>query len=235
MIIQDTIQTSSITDWISAIGVLLGVPITIVSLYKLFMKDKEQERKLNSLEKMAIEQNNIVLQLKSQADQMIIQSGHFQYQASLMKESNRLIEKQLELQTGIFLHDKDTAESKIKLEAQKRLSEIKPYFSFEGSSSGPDGFKLMLQNLGKRAENVTIKEVDTKFVNLQPKIENRSVDNNNLLNINGYPNANTHNPAIEEPYEIDLNFSDIDGNKYFQKIKKVRNGSYLIEDPQKKA
>ena len=85
MIIQDTIQTSSITDWISAIGVLLGVPITIVSLYKLFMKDKEQERKLNSLEKMAIEQNNIVLQLKSQADQMIIQSGHFQYQASLMK------------------------------------------------------------------------------------------------------------------------------------------------------
>lgn len=235
MIIEETIQTSSITDWISAIGVLLAVPITIVSLFKLFRKNKEQERKISSLETIAKEQNSIVLQLKSQADQMIIQSGHFQYQASLMKESNRLIEKQLELQTGIFLHDKDTANSQAKLEAQKRLGEIKPHFSFEGSSSGPDGFKLSLQNLGNKAENVSVIEIDNKFVNLQPKIENRNVDNNNLLNINGYPNAETHFPAIEVPYEVNLNYSDIDGNNYFQKIKKIRNGSYLIEDPQKRA
>lgn len=224
-------NTPKITDWISAIGVLLGIPVTIYSIFKLFRKDKEQERKINSLETIAIEQNNVVKQLKAQADQLVIHSSHFQHQASLMKASNDLFERQLSFQMDNYFEMKGNEEEKLKIEKQRRINEIRPDFRNEGSSTGPDGFKLNLQNLGERAENVAMRTISTEHVNFRSSFNGRTVDKNNILSIFGVTDINSPYSALEVPFEIQIEYSDVDGNSYFQKIRKGTDGSYFIGDP----
>jgi hypothetical protein len=47
-------------DWINALSSALGIPIIIWGIIKIFKKDKDQERKLNSLEDLAISQDEII-------------------------------------------------------------------------------------------------------------------------------------------------------------------------------
>ncbi|MDB5006242.1 MAG: hypothetical protein JWP45_635 [Mucilaginibacter sp.] len=53
----DTAKTSSITDWISASGVMLGAPLVFWGVITLFRKDKKKERQLTALEELATAQN----------------------------------------------------------------------------------------------------------------------------------------------------------------------------------
>lgn len=227
--------TPSVTDWIQAIGVLLGVPTGIWGILKLFRKNKEQERKLNSLEDIAKQQNKIVKELKDQADEMIIQSGHLQYQASLMNDSNKLLEKQVELQTDIFLHKKGIEEKKLAFEQQKRIIAIKPFFSSPASGSGSQGFHIDLYNKGGDAQNITIKDINTEIVRLQPLKKNLRIDRGGKFTMKGRPISDkTHFNAYHVTFEIDLTFQDIDSNEYSQNIKKIQNGKYIIEEPKLK-
>ena len=222
----------SITEWIQAIGVLLGVPATIWGIFKLFRKDREQERKLNSLESIANEQNEIVKQLKDQADQMIIQSGHLQYQASLMKDSNKLLESQIEIQTNAYLHEKGLKEDKLAFDKQKRLTEIKPFFTRSSSGSGPQQFHFDLDNKGGDAQNLSIKEINTDFVYLEPLKKNLRIDRGDKVTMRGRPRADkTYFNSHQVTFEIALIFQDIDGNEYSQNIRKIQNGKFIVEDP----
>ena len=51
---------SSITDWIQAIGVFIGVPIILSGIVKLFIKDKDKERKIIALENLSKQHSEIV-------------------------------------------------------------------------------------------------------------------------------------------------------------------------------
>lgn len=62
----------SITDWISALASLLGIPAVLYGMGRLFVKDKEKERQLNSLESLAASQ---VLQI----DELSKQTSEYQY------------------------------------------------------------------------------------------------------------------------------------------------------------
>ena len=53
-----------ITDWINSIAALIGIPIVVWGIIKLFIKDKNQERKLSSLEKLAVSQDEMIKKMK---------------------------------------------------------------------------------------------------------------------------------------------------------------------------
>lgn len=223
---------STVTDWIQAIGVLLGVPVGIWSIISLFRKDKEKEKQLNSLNSIAFSQNEIIIKLSEQIEQLSIQSSEFQYQNSLMKDANVLLEKQIELQYDFYIHGKEVEGKKLELERNKRLSEIKPHFISSTSHSSPDMFDFKLENKGGDAKKIKIQKVESKFVQFNSLPENFSIDKLGYFNISGTPNAyNTYFNGNSVTFDINLEFEDIDGNAYFQNIKRLQTGRYIIEEP----
>ncbi|WPQ63054.1 hypothetical protein SIO70_32320 [Chitinophaga sancti] len=69
-----------ITDWISAMGVIIGVPVAIVSIFKLFQKNKEHEQQIASFTSM-------VISLDKQAAELL--------------EQNKLLRQDLQLRENI--------------------------------------------------------------------------------------------------------------------------------------
>ncbi|WPV67557.1 hypothetical protein [Chitinophaga sp. LS1] len=69
-----------ITDWISAMGVVIGVPVAIVSIFKLFQKNKEHEQQIASFTSM-------VISLDKQAAELL--------------EQNKLLQQDLQLRENI--------------------------------------------------------------------------------------------------------------------------------------
>tara|TARA_R110000868_G_scaffold345571_1_gene606704 strand:- start:130 stop:690 length:561 start_codon:yes stop_codon:yes gene_type:complete len=178
------------------------------------------------------EQNEIVKQLKNQADQMIIQSGQMQYQSSLMNDSNKLLEKQIELQSNMFLHNQGIEEQKLSLERQRIMSKIKPYFVKQGSNSNADRFYANFTNKGKEAKNLTIQELDVSLVRLQiPKL-NLRIDQGGAFNLEGTPRKDTGNISPEQvTYQIELQYQDAENNQYTQRVEKLRGGGYEVGEP----
>lgn len=221
-----------ITDWIQAIGVLIGIPVGIWSIISLFRKDKEKEKQLNSLNGIASSQNNVVLKLTEQVEQLTVQSNHFQYQNSLMIEANDIMKKQLELQYVIFNHGKDVEMKTQEIERSKQIAKIKPYFISNTSQASQGKFKLNLENKGGDAKNLRIIELETKFVCFDPISKDFNIEKFGVFNITGGPNPNnTYFDAHNVTFEINLEFDDIDGNSYYQNIKRLQTGKYIIDEP----
>jgi TolA-binding protein len=223
---------ASITDWIQSIGVLLGVPSVVWGVVSLFRKNKEQERKILSLENIAKEQNEIVKQLKAQVDQMILQSENQRYQSSLMLDSNKLIEKQIEIQISAFHHDKNIEEQKMALEKKKRLNEIKPYFISANSASSPSDFYVNLENKGGSAINLRIEEIIAKNICFNSLGNNLRIDTGSRVKIQGrVANEQTFTNENNVFFEIKLIYEDVDNNAYYQEIKRMNTGQYIVNEP----
>ena len=213
-------QESSITDWISSIASLLGVPIIIWGILKLFIKDKNQERKLSSLENLALSQDKVIKKMTDQIAELSKQTEEFRYHSELMKESNELISTQIQIQNEVFIHSKITENTKLKLQKSIRLSEIRPYFIVNRNSSNSSSIIIRLKNKEKLAKNLEFKKVEADFINFQ-NLESHLVeyDTNDELEIKG--TIDSTNPDFNNPerqYEILLSFEDVDGNKYQQRI-----------------
>jgi len=225
----------TITDWIQAIGVLLGIPVGVWSIISLFRKDKEKEKQLESLSSIATSQNEAVKMLSEQVEQLTIQSNHFQYQGSLMNEANDLTKQQLAMQYDFYVHGKEVESKKLELEKNKRIAEIKPYFISNLSHSSPEMFKLYLENKGGDAKNIRILNIETKFVWFHPIPKDFSVGKIDVFNISGGPNPeNTYFNGNNVTFEINLEFEDIDGNSYYQNIKRLQTGKFIIDDTKMK-
>jgi uncharacterized coiled-coil protein SlyX len=222
-------MASSTTDWIQAIGVLLGVPITAYGIIKLFIKDKENQRKLASLEMMSKHQENIVRELHLQVVELIKQGSELKYQSFLMSEANKLMEKQIELQYNIHSENKKSTEDAREFERSKRLSEVKPYFAVEPDSSSPDEFKFRIVNKGSVARNVELETVILEQCYINKIAKRDTVEKNTEIVFVGRPRDSKHSRDVE--FEVHLLFQDIDDNQYFQTIKKERNHKYTISEP----
>jgi hypothetical protein len=88
-------EAPKITDWIASLAAIIGVPLAFYSFIKLIKKDKDRVAQIKSLV-------NISSKLTEQVEQLAIQASASQYQSTLMFEHNKLIEKQLEIQTEAF-------------------------------------------------------------------------------------------------------------------------------------
>lgn len=231
-IITSIIYEASITEWIQAIGVLLAIPATVWGVFKLFKKNKEHEQTINALEQIVKEQNDVVKQLKEHVHYMDKQSEHHQYLASLMLNSNKLLEKQFELQTDALFHNKDVEKQKIDIEKQKRINAIKPHFITDTSGSGMNDFFINLINRGGDALNVRIKDVKAEFINFSSLSSNLRVEKANIVEIKGRVSAQdgSINPKSVS-FTIKLIFSDVDKNEYYQLINREKTGRYIVSEP----
>jgi hypothetical protein len=121
--------SAAITDWIRAIAALLTVPVAIWGIFKLFIKDKAQDRKLSSLEKLAQSQIEANTHLKGQVRQLELTTStlknHSEYFAGNL---NRLTELSVEMikQTRLVAAANATMKKRLKVEidAQKEFLEV---------------------------------------------------------------------------------------------------------------
>lgn len=226
------LMETHVTDWIQAIGVLLGIPATIWGIFSLFRKDKEKEMEIDALNNMAISQNEVVIKLTEQIEQLTLQSNEFQYHSNLMLERNKILEKQFELQNAIYLGEKATSEKQEALEKSKHLLAIKPFFINNMSQSSPISFSLRLENKGGDARNIRIVNNHTDFVWFR-RLDNININQYDSFEIIGGANAEkTFYNGNNVTFEIQLEFDDIEGNTYSQTINRYNNGKYTISDPE---
>jgi hypothetical protein len=221
-----------ITDWISSIAALLGIPIVIWGIIKLFIKDKNQERKLSSLEKLAVSQDEMIKKMTEQISELSKQTSEYQFQSELMKESNNLISKQIELQNDIFLHNKGIEEKKLEIQEIKRLSDIKPHFINNGGGSNSSSILINLKNKGNTARCLILNKIRGEFINFERLNPEAEIDNGKNIEIkaNITPSGRYQDNG-QRDYQIELLYEDIDGNKYKQKIENREIGNpELIND-----
>ena len=208
-----------ITDWINSIAALIGVPLIMWGIIKLFIKDKAQERKLSSMEKLAISQNEMVNKMNEQIQELSKQTAEFQRQSVLMQDSNELISKQVELQNDIFLHEKGTEEKNAELQKKRRLNDIKPYFVNNGGTSSSTNVSINLKNKGNTAINLDLKKVQGDFIHFGKLDSEKEIDSGLNIEIKGnIAPAGRNLDNATRNYILELYFKDIDGNKYKQVI-----------------
>lgn len=204
----------SITDWISATGTFLGVPAAIFGIFRLFKKDIELERKLTALESISASQNDLVDKMQVEIDLLLVQTGEFKYQSTLMFDHNKLIEKQIEDQANLSLSAQAIEEKKIAIEQQKRLIEIKPYFTYRSASAPTYNYFLGLLNKGQTAQEIWCEILEP--VGTTVELDKKDVGQKELLNLTYQPNG--FRPFNEIYFKGKLNFKDVDGNEYYQLI-----------------
>lgn len=222
---------SSITDWISAIAAAIGIPFVLWGFIKLVIKDKDKQKQLDALEKIAQNQININSKLQEEVEQLTKQTGEFQYQSNLMFESNQIFEKQVSLLHEYFLESKASEKKKFEIEKQKRLLDIKPFFVSNGGGSYPQQFTIRLHNKGGTAEHLQIENLNPDAV-IFNRIDPKSiVEKGKVLEITGssISESNNRNSNLAE-FEINIVFKDIDGSEYFQRIRR-QNHQITFDNP----
>ncbi len=196
----------TITDWITAIAALFGIGPIVWGLVKLFLKDKEKEERLKFFQE--------------QVDELKRQTSEYQYQSTLMRAANDLLEKQINLQTDIYLKTQDVETKKLEIEKIKRISDTKPHFVFQTAISSPDVFKLKLRNNGATADNIRI-ESSTDFIKMYPIKTNLRADKGEVIEINGYADrTQTFFNSSQVTGQILIAYKDADGREYLQNISK---------------
>jgi len=221
-----------VTDWINSIAALIGVPLVIWGIIRLFIKDKDQERKLSSLEKLAVSQDEMIKKMTEQIYELSKQTSEYQFQSELMKESNNLISKQFELQNDTFFHNKGIEEKKLELEKIKRLSEIKPHFINNGGSSNSSNISITLKNKGNTASNLILNKVRGEFIFFEKLNSEIEIDNGKNIEIKAnIASSGRYQDNGSRDYELELKYTDMDGNQYKQKIENRKIGNpELIEE-----
>jgi hypothetical protein len=198
-------MTLLITDWIASLAAIIGVPLAFYSFIKLIKKDKDRVAQIKSLV-------NISSKLTEQVEQLAIQASASQYQSTLMFEHNKLIEKQLEIQTEAFANSNTIEAKKLALQKQKQLAEIRPHFSFNGSSND----YLTLVNKGHSAYTMSLEEIDPLGGMMQlERVSN--IGRNEQVTVR--LQFDTDVPYNQRRYNIRLKFKDIDENEYYQDMK----------------
>jgi hypothetical protein len=192
--------TPSITDWITSIAAIVGVPLSMIAFIKLVRRDKDKDRQLQ--------------QLSKQTQELTSQTSEFRYHSIQMFEHNKLVEAQLDLQKRAQEEHRAFKSEELEITRQKRRMEIRPYFIFrQGAPSGYNHY-IQLLNKGGEASHVSL--------NFNPEsIESIRKDNKKLT----IDRASTFDFTVAlkainryAPIPIELLFEDQDGNHYNQTI-----------------
>lgn len=202
-----------ITDWISSIAALLGIPSIVYGIVRLFIKNKDQEKKLVALESLASSQSQ-------QIEELAKQTSEYQHHSELMRESNELSRIRVELQNQNFLHNRVNDEQKAELQNKERRLAIKPHFILSsGSSSSPENFQIRLQNKGNMARNLKLEVTDDEPVKIKPLDPTRECNQNQGIEILGTADsAKTELNSNQVPFGLLVHYEDINGNRYTQRL-----------------
>ena len=164
--------------------------------------------------------------MQLQVEQIIEQTSQLQYQGHLMYESNKLLEKQIDLQSSIHSEDKIFKEKKLEIEKTKRLSKIKPYFIIEPRMFHLKEFRFSIVNKGKVALNVELNEHKFEEAVIYQLSKIDRVEQTKEIVFDGKSIGGKDGRNVE--IETNLIFEDVEGNKYFQTLKKKVHGNFEI-------
>jgi hypothetical protein len=202
------INNLPITDWIQAIGALVAIIGALIAFLKLFKRDLDKQKQIDSLYKMA-EQSEI------QANQLI-------NLAEYINKSNSLLSQQVSLIQEILISsekDNEKTQERIEVENKLRKNQNLPRFEFLHGSGNLESFVLDFENKGKIGKIKGIESLeDNKIsnVNLLNAVDS-NIDENGRLRIRIMPNS-----EIKTPQSANINFrilfSDIEGNDYYQLV-----------------
>ncbi len=126
-----------ITELISAIGVLLGIPAAIWGIFKLFLKDKKTEKKLNALEEIVKEQNKLNTNIEKQVSELKKHTDELHTQSLYKSDENFMREEALELEI-----------QKYKDQTEKKYVELEEYY-IEMLNALDDPLKEQIEALKK--------------------------------------------------------------------------------------
>lgn len=214
---------TSITDWISAIGVLIAIPAGLWSIVNLFRKDKDKAEQIKSL-------TNIAQQSVNQTEQM-------KYQVQEMQESNSILLTQLELFEKSYLMNKeqfDISRNDAELEKRKRIQKIKPNFEFYNMKVALTDSQYHLKIINKGETAVLIEGIEDDKNSVKVNIHsslNYEIKTGIPVDITLTPKA--HGLTMSQCYILfSVIYTDIDKNKYKQTISRNVGNSIVVSPPE---
>lgn len=224
----------SITDWIQAFGILLGVPFTIYSLYKLFRKSKEKDEKLNALEDIAVSQNVLIGKMNQQIVELQNQTEALRIHNEIVNEGNSILRELVHLKSEAVLDEKSYKEEVLKLHEKDRKNRIKPYFILDGAGGNSQSFNFYLKNIGEDAFMVAFQNSDLKEVIITPEYnEGQLIKKNQRVKIKISPNVRDKKIGDVQSQQ-EISFFNSEEDEYVQKIS-ITNGKMKIEKPIEKS
>jgi hypothetical protein len=212
--------TISLTDWIQAIGVLLGVPATIIGFFALFQKSKKNEEKLQALGDIAISQNALVGKVNSQIVEMQNQSEIMKAHNVLVKEGNDILKEQITTQYQVLLDNKTYKKEYLSIVEKSRLHKLKPFFVHNGGAGSQQSFTYNLKNIGERAIIAQVPNLVREQSILNPQYrENDMIEKDAEVSISITPKMELKKQVTELRESFELHYTDAEGNGYEQNIK----------------
>lgn len=187
----------SITDWIQAAGVMLGVPLTVWSIYKLFKASKSKDKKLE--------------ELQNQTETLRIHNN-------LVKESNVIQKEQLELLRDSISGGTQQNAKYEELVEKSRKIDFKPYFRTAGGMSDRENIKMNLKNIGENAVMDKPEIVENEFVWVKFQYQTGSVVESEKLIAIELKTKNRENSFRDNNVAFKIYFSNMHGDKYFQQV-----------------
>lgn len=205
---ENNFWSDALPNWIMALAAVWGVFEIIRGYFKLKKQQTENKQR--------------IIFFTDQLNEFRKQTTQFEYQTSIMNENNKIIETGIGNLIGILGRGQEAEEQRREMEAQRRIIEIRPNFTFTNGSSNPNRFEIGLRNQGGTASNFRIIDISNDTIAVNPINRDQIAQRGNELRIIGTPvggnNANTLSAQIL------LGFSDIDGNQYQQNIIKNYHG-----------
>ena len=206
-------------NWIMAAAAAWGVFEIIRGYFKLRQKQIENEQKVKFLEE--------------QLNEFRRQTTQFEFQTSIMSESNLIIEKGIDNLTKIFGQGQEAEEKRLEIEIQRRSIDIRPFFNILFGHSNPKEFSIKLINRGGTATDFRIIDTSNDLIKINNLRSDRIIEKGQELEISGKSNdAGTGYNSNLATGQFLLGYSDIDKNKYQQNIIKNYNG-YQVGLPTK--
>ncbi len=218
----------SISDLVQAVGVIIGIPVALWTMIKLFKKDTERQKEIISLVNIAQSQKEINSTLETQIRELKNQTKEFQHQTRILSQSNTLLEKQISIQNEVLISDKNHKKQIIALEEKKRRLNIQPeIISMDSGSGSADEYNFKFKNVGKDGIYKGIGNLEGDFSsNIMCHLQNgtrlkQGAEFNLLFK---------HKRRIPHPQmtgAVNFYFSDNEGNEYYQVIERKNSVNYV--------
>jgi len=219
-----------VTDWIQAIGILIGVPLTILSIFRLFRENREKNEKLRVLEDISISHNAMLGKMKEQISELQNQTDTFIIHNQLVKESNLLHQQQVEILKESIESGQIQSEKYLQSLDKTRKADFKPYFRKAGGLSTSERIRMEIRNVGEKAVMDEPEVMENPHVWVKYQYQANALFENNKIAVIEISTKNRENAFRDNNVEFKIYYSNAHGDKYYQQVK-FKGSQYTLEPP----
>lgn len=206
-------EAAKITDWITAVAAVIGIPLSMIAFIKLIRRDKDKQDQIDKLATMA---------------------GILDNQTSEMRKHNELVAMQVEILRESSVnngHDKDSQKKLQEIEEKKLRLSVQPRLWLNGAGyTGYTGeWYFDLNNKGEVAYIDAIDLLSGDIV-LHPLSFPFELEKGAQRNIRGKDNGTKH--IKDSEFEIEILYHNTLGQPYHGIVKGIGANAKLILDEQ---